>query len=103
MIHHQFPEATLLLVNGLALAVAYGRVYPRMPLDRSGPLARTALLMGCAPLLLAALLFAGSGVRFGLFGLSLPWFGFSLLTLILLETPLFISLARRHKFFSSRE
>ena len=90
------PETTLLAVNAVFLAFAYGAVYPAMERKSLKGMARADLAITGAALLVAGLLFAGTGTGFSLLVLTVPWWAFSLGTKTLMELPLLLWFKRRH-------
>ncbi|THD84187.1 hypothetical protein E7811_00020 [Aliigemmobacter aestuarii] len=90
------PEAVLLIVNACFLAFAYLFAYPAMKEKTAEALAKGDLAITGAALLVAGLLYWGSGQRFDLILFQANWFVFSLLTLMAMELPLFLWFCRRH-------
>lgn len=90
------PEAQILILNALILAVAYFGIYPSMRnLTRRRIMAADLLLTGLS-LLVAGALFWGTGVEFSLLLFSTNWLVFTVLTMFLMELPLGWWFARRH-------
>ena len=54
------------------------------------------MAISAAALIVAAALFWGSGIRFSLIFFDTNWLIFSILTLFLMETPLFFWFARKY-------
>ena len=90
------PETTLLAVNAVFLAFAYGAVYPLMRRKSLLGMARADLAITAAALVVGALLFQGRGVGFSLLVVSAPWWVFALVTKTLMELPLLLWFKRRH-------
>lgn len=90
------PELTLLTVNAVFLAFGYFGVYPRLPDKSLGRLVRYDSAICGAALLVAAMLYWQTGVRFSLIAFETNWFWFSLVTVSLMEVPLFAWFMRRY-------
>jgi hypothetical protein len=54
-------------------------------------------------LLVVGFNFWGSGVQFDLLITEAGWFGFTVMTFLLMELPLFFWYARRHQLFKSKD
>jgi hypothetical protein len=92
-------EWTIILVNAIILSIAYFFVYPRFAKADMNRLLINDLLANSAALLVAGVLFQGTGQRFQFIVFELGWFGFTLLTFVLMELPFFWSYARRYRLF----
>ncbi|RYH02996.1 hypothetical protein EU805_04455 [Salipiger sp. IMCC34102] len=90
------PEATLLIVNAAFLGFAYLLAYPLLRVRDPWRLAFYDLFVTGAALLVAGLLYAGSGTRFSLILFDVGWFPFALLTLMLMEIWPMQAYMRRH-------
>lgn len=90
------PELILLIVNAVFMAYAYLWAYPALPEKTLSAIMTRDLAISLAALLVAAALFWGSGVRFRLVFFDTNWFVFSILTLFIMETPLFFWFAKKH-------
>lgn len=94
------PELFVLIIAASVLVVGYVLVYPRFAGTDLTKLALNGVLAyGCA-LLVVGSHYYGTDQRFGEPVLDLGWFGFTLLTLLLVELPLFYWYARRYRVFS---
>jgi hypothetical protein len=83
------PEAQLLIINATILAVAYLGIYPaqkNIAINRM--MALDAVLTGLS-LIVAGALFWGSGVEFSLLLFSTNWAVFAIVTMLIMEFPLF--------------
>jgi hypothetical protein len=89
-------EATILIVNAIFLAFAYLWVYPGLTRKTMNLILAYDTAISCAALLVAGLLFWGSGTSFNLILINGNWFAFSIITLMLMELPLFAWFARKH-------
>jgi hypothetical protein len=96
-------EWTVILVNASILCVAYFFVYPRFAGADMNKLLINDLLANATALLVAGFLFYGSGQRFTFIFFDLGWFGFALLTFVVMELPFFWSYARRHGLFTATD
>ncbi len=90
------PEAVILLVNAIFLAFAYLWVYPNLTTKTTALVMRYDLIISVACITVAGLLFWGTGTRFRLIFFSSNWAVFSIVTLLVMETPLFVWFARKH-------
>ncbi|MFO7805988.1 MAG: hypothetical protein R6V30_10020 [Paracoccaceae bacterium] len=90
------PETTLLVVNAVFLAFAYGWVYPRLPEKTTSAIMAYDLAIGGAALLVAGLLYWGSGVAFSLILFDANWLFFSIITMAIMEVPLFLWLMKTY-------
>lgn len=90
------PEIQILTINITCMAVGYLLIYPQAVSRGQVALGLADLGVSLVALATAAALFMGSGVTFTLIAIPLNWFGFSLITLILMEAALFPWFARRH-------
>jgi len=90
------PELTLLCVNAALLAYAYLWAYPALT-EKTW---RSVLIhdagISVAALIVAGLLFWGSGVAFHMIFFEANWFVFSIVTMMIMETPLFLRFAKKH-------
>jgi hypothetical protein len=89
-------EATILIVNAIFLAFAYLWVYPGLTRKTMNLILAYDTAISCAALLVAGLSFWGSGTSFNLILINGNWFAFSIITLMLMELPLFAWFARKH-------
>ena len=90
------PEAKILILNVAVLAVAYLGMYPAMRGKTLPGRPRNALALTLLVLITAGALFAGTGTRFSLILLDTNWFGFTLLTSMAMELPLFLWFCKKH-------
>jgi hypothetical protein len=95
----QNPEQFVLLVNASILGCAYFLVYPRFAGADLNRLAMNDLIASGISLAVVGVSYWGSGERFDLLLFEVGWFGFTLLTFLLMELPLFVWYARRYKVF----
>ncbi|MDZ7904752.1 MAG: hypothetical protein U5N55_02525 [Cypionkella sp.] len=90
------PEVIVLIVNAAGLALAYGAVYPRLlPMTYAKMMAAdtviTVVLVG-----ISALWFRGEDTQFWLFGWYVGPVIFALITLLIIEMPLFSWFTKKH-------
>ena len=90
------PELKILILNAAVLAVAYLGIYPSMREKTLGAMLRNDLALTLLLLITAGALFAGTGTRFSLILLDTNWFGFTLLTSMAMELPLFLWFCKKH-------
>ena len=90
------PEVLVLLINAAGLALAYGVVYPRLVPITMGKrvLADTVLAVGLVGSVTA--LFWGSGTQFWLLGWYVGPAVFAIVTLLVIEWPLFSWFTKKH-------
>lgn len=90
------PEVTLHIVNAIFLALAYLRVYPGLTTKTINLILIYDAIISYAALIVAGLLFWSSGTDFSLILFSSNWAVFSIITLGLMEFPLFAWFAKKH-------
>ncbi len=90
------PEITLLIVNAIFLAFTYLGVYPGLTTKTINLILIYNAVISCAALLVAGLLFWGSDTDFSLIFFSTNWAVFAIITLSLMELPLFAWFAKKH-------
>lgn len=90
------PETFILLSNAVILLVGYLFVYPRFAGSDLSRLAMNDLVANALALTVAGYAFFGTGQRFGLPWFEVGWFGFTVLTFLVMELPLFLWYLRRH-------
>lgn len=90
------PEVVILLVNAIFLAFAYLWVYPNLTDKTIQRLIRYDLIINAAALTVAGLLFWGSGTAFRLGFFDSNWAVFSIVTMAIMEIPLFFWSAKKH-------
>ncbi|MCA3508186.1 MAG: hypothetical protein IOD01_13055 [Rhodobacter sp.] len=83
------PEAQILIINAVILGVAYVGIYPSFKTIALTKVAVADCVLSGLSLLVAGALFWGTGVEFSMLLFSTNWFGFSILTMLLMELPLF--------------
>lgn len=86
----------MLIVNAVALAVAYLGIFPGLRPLTLMRLAMADLAVGVVALATSGALFWGSGTGFGVPGFEVNWFVFALLTLMAMEFPLLRWFTRKH-------
>lgn len=94
------PELFVLIVAVSVLTMGYVIVYPRFAGTDLTKLATNGLLAYGSAFLVVGSHYYGTDQRFGEPVLELGWFGFTLLTLLLVELPLFYWYARRYRVFT---
>lgn len=90
------PELTLLTINAILLGYAYLWAYPSLPKKTLRAVMTRDIAISAAALVLAALLFAGKGIAFRMLFFGTNWFVFSIVTLCIMETPLFFWFAKKY-------
>jgi hypothetical protein len=90
------PEVQIILINAAGLALAYGAVYPRLlPITMVKIMVADALVT-LVLLGVSAALFWGAGAQFWLLGFYVGPVLFALITLMVMEAPLFLWFAKKH-------
>ncbi|MCB5198284.1 hypothetical protein SAMN05428995_10690 [Loktanella sp. DSM 29012] len=90
------PELTILVINAVFVGFAYGFAYPMLRVRTMNRLALFDLIIGSAALILAGLLYYGSGIRFSMILFDTNWLFFSLVTMALIEIIPATLYMRRH-------
>ena len=97
------PETFILFTNATILLCAYFIVYPRFAGSDLNRLALNDLAANAIAIAVAGFAFFGTGQRFDLLFVEVGWFGFSVVTFLLMELPLFVWYARRSGLSGLRE
>ena len=90
------PELKILIINAVIMGVAYFGIYPSRNITRVGQMITTDLALTVLSLVAAGGLYYGTGTRFSLILFQTNWAVFAVLTLALIEIPLFIWYCRRN-------
>ncbi|QUJ77534.1 hypothetical protein KDD17_06015 [Sulfitobacter albidus] len=90
------PELKILIFTAAAMGFAYLAVYPRMPKKTITRMMRIDLGIGAVLLVVVGLVYAGQGIGFSLIFFDVPWWLYTLVIAMLVETPLFIWFTRKH-------
>ena len=90
------PELKILIINAVIMGVAYFGIYPSRGITRVGQMIATDLGLTVLSLLAAGGLFYGTGTSFSLILFDTNWAIFAVVTLSLMEIPLFIWFCRRN-------
>jgi len=90
------PELQILLINAVCLGVAYAFILPGLPHKTMKALALSDLAVSVLALGTSGALFWGSGVGFSLLVAEVNWLVFALVTIALMEIPLFTHFVRKH-------
>jgi len=90
------PETQILILNGTILAVAYLGIFPSLAEKTLDKMMTIDVVLSVIALGVAAALFWGSGTPFTLVLIDVNWAVFTVVTLMVMETPLFLRFARRH-------
>lgn len=90
------PELKILILNAVIMGVAYFGIYPSRNITRVGQMMATDLGLTALSLLVAGALFYGSGTPFSLILFQTNWAIFAIITLSLMEVPLFLWFCRRN-------
>ena len=97
------PEIKVLILNAVLLGMAYFAIYPAMNIRRITQMLPVDLLLLVIALLAAGSLFYGQGIDFSLLIfdtgsdlLTTNWFFFTVLSMALIEAPLFLWYCRKN-------
>ena len=90
------PEAQILILNGVILGVAYLGIYPSLQDKTLNRIMAIDLVLSVLAVTVAGALFWGTGTAFTLLFFDVNWLVFSIITLVAMETPLFLNFAKRH-------
>ena len=90
------PELKLLILSAAILLVAYLGLYPSMRKITVNRMMVVDMVLTALALIVAAGLFRGSDTPFSLILFQTNWAVFSILTMAVMEIPLFIWFWRKH-------
>jgi hypothetical protein len=90
------PEAQILILNAAILGVAYYGIYPTLRVKTANRLVTIDVVLSMLALCVAGAWFWGTGVSFNLLLFQGNWAVFTIITMMLMEIPLFIHFARRY-------
>ena len=90
------PEAQILILNGVILAVAYLGIYPSLEEKTLNRILTIDVVLSAIALTVAGALFWGTGTRFNLLFFHSNWAVFTVVTMFLMELPIFLRFARQH-------
>ena len=90
------PELQILILNIVILGVAYLGIYPSLQQKTLNKIMLIDLVLTGLALLVAGGWFMGTGVGFSLILFEANWVVFTLLTLFLMEVPVFLWFAKKH-------
>jgi hypothetical protein len=90
------PESQILILNVVILGVAYLGIYPSLQEKTLNRIMAIDLVLTVIALTVAGALFMGTGQAFTLLVFDVNWAVFTLITLFVIEVPLFFNFAKRH-------
>jgi predicted membrane-bound spermidine synthase len=90
------PEAQILILNSVILALAYLGIYPTLEQKTLNRIMTIDVVLSVLALSVAGALFWGTGVTFSLMLFKTNWAVFTIVTLFVMEVPLFLRFARKH-------
>ncbi len=90
------PEVLVLLINAAGLALAYGVVYPRLVPITMGKMVLADTILTVVLVGSVTALFWGSGTQFWLLGWYVGPAVFAIVTLLVIEWPLFSWFTKKH-------
>ena len=94
------PELTILLLNGLVLAIAYFIVFPILAGNDLNKVLMNDLMASLVSLSVAGFLFWGTRTEFNLVIAQVNWFWFTISTYALFETPLMVWYLKKNNLWS---
>jgi energy-converting hydrogenase Eha subunit C len=90
------PESQILILNAVVLAIAYGGIYPSLQHKTLNKIMAIDLLLSCLVVAVAGALFWGRNISFDLLVAQVNWAVFSVVSLSVMEVPLFFVFARKY-------
>ncbi len=90
------PELQILILNAVILGVAYLGIYPTLAQKTLNRIMVIDVVLSALALLVAGGWFWGTGVTFNLLFFNTNWVIFTIITLFIMELPLFVWFARKH-------
>lgn len=90
------PEAQILILNGVILGFAYLGIYPSLREKTLNRIMAIDMVLTVIALVVAGGLFWGTGQALTLLFFESNWAVFTLVTLFVIEMPLFFNFAKRH-------
>ena len=90
------PEAQILILNGVILAVAYLGIYPSLEEKTLNRIMTIDVVLSALALTVAGALFWGTGTRFNMLFFHSNWAVFTIITLFVMEVPIFLNFANKH-------
>ncbi len=90
------PEAQILILNAVVLAVAYLGIYPSLEEKTLNRIMTIDVVLSALALTVAGALFWGTGTRFNMLFFHSNWAVFTIITLFVMEVPIFLNFARKH-------
>lgn len=91
------PEVKVLLVVAAATAFAYTALYPRITSKTLGNMMRLCLPLSILFMVVIGFAYAGKGIGFSLYFFDVPWWVFTIVCSLLIETPFFFWFCRKYK------
>lgn len=95
------PELAVLILNCAVIATAYFFVYPKYCGSNGHKIAMNDAIASGITLFIAGVGFWGSNVEFTIIFTTVNWFWFTLISYVIIETPLMLWYYKKHKVWSS--
>ncbi|HEX7027164.1 MAG TPA: hypothetical protein VF268_07965 [Gammaproteobacteria bacterium] len=95
------PELIVITVNAVLILLAYFVFYPRAVGSDGNKMAFYDAFITVLSLIIAGVLFWGSGQRFDMLILRVNWFWFALITYFLMELPLVWWYCKKYNVWST--
>ncbi|WP_322889101.1 MULTISPECIES: hypothetical protein [unclassified Yoonia] len=90
------PELQILILNATILGIAYYGIYPTLREKTANRIVTVDFVLSVLALCVAGAWFWGTGVSFNMLLFHGNWALFTIITMMLMEIPLFIHFARRY-------
>ena len=90
------PELQILILNTVVLGVAYLGIYPSLQDKTLNKIMAIDLVLTALVLIVAGGWFLGTDIGFSLLFFEANWVVFTLITLFVMEVPIFFWFARKH-------
>lgn len=90
------PEVVVLLINAAGLVLAYGVVYPRLLPVTLGKMMLADAIVTAVLVAISVFVFWNTNTQFWLFGWYVGSAVFALVTLLIIEMPLFSWFTKKH-------
>jgi hypothetical protein len=95
------PELFVVALNIIIIASAYFWLYPKFCGSDGNKIIFNDILASGTSVFIAGLFYWDSGIEFNLLFTTVNWFGFALMTYLIIETPLALWYFKRYDVWSS--
>lgn len=90
------PDAQILVLNGVIVAMAYLGIYPSLENKTLNRIMTIDVVLSVLALTVAGALFQGTGIAFNMLFVQVNWAVFTIVTLMAMEMPLFFRFIKKH-------